>query len=119
VSPSQFRGRSSVTTYLYDGQRLARTVTASGWTSEDRALMLGWRMYSEGLHACGHPKETAFHPDNEGWFDNLGWVTCWACTAGQEPDKDGHITPVRLPIVVDTRDYVAKPLPPWPDLTDT
>jgi hypothetical protein len=98
---------------------VASTVTAAAWTVEDRALMLGWRMYLASLHEpCGHPKETAFHPDNEGWFEPSGWITCWACTAGKEPDKDGRVTPVRFPVVVDTRDYERKPLPPWPDLTD-
>jgi hypothetical protein len=94
------------------------TVTGSAWTAEDRALMLGWRMYRASLHEpCGHPKETAFHPDNNGEFEVEGWVTCWPCTEAALAE-DPKARPVRFPIVVDTRDYAAKPLPPWPDPDD-
>lgn len=31
--------------------------------------------------SCGHPKETAWHPDNEGWFEVVEEITCHGCTA--------------------------------------
>lgn len=76
--------------------------------------MLAWRVYQGSLHSCGHPVATALHPDNEGWFEKVGEVTCWACTAAAEKNDDGTQRPVSFPIVVDTRDYAADPLPPTP-----
>ena len=77
--------------------------------------MLAWVEYRGGLHEpCGHPTETAFHPDNDGWFQKVGEYTCHACTAAKEPEDDGTRKPVTIPIVVDTRDYEKRPLPPWP-----
>lgn len=60
---------------------------------------------------CGHPKATAWHPDNEGWFEEHLRVTCHACTAMAEPGPDGTTKPVEYLSVADTRDYGARPLP--------
>jgi hypothetical protein len=66
---------------------------------------------------CGHPKATAWHPDNDGWFEEDIEVTCHACTAMRGPGPDGTTTPVEYRSVVDTRDYETRPLPPLPDRT--
>jgi hypothetical protein len=104
-----------VTTYFYDDAgRVTRTATASPWTEEDRALMLAWRTYKDGLHKpCGHPVATAMHPDNGlGAFEKTEEIVCWACTAANEPDENGVISEVKFPVVVDVRDYEKFPLPP-------
>ena len=108
------RGRPTVTTYVYDDQgRVARTITASSWTPEDRALMLARKVYRELelCPGCGHPKRTAWHEDNDGWFEENVRVTCHACTAMRSPDADGKVHPVEYVDVVDTRDYDENPLP--------
>lgn len=93
-----------------------RTVTASAWGEEDRALMLAWREYEQGLcPGCGHPKATAWHHMNSDAFESEGEFVCWACTARQDPDKDGARKPVTFPVVVDTRDYLKYPLPGPPE----
>jgi len=91
-----------------------RTVQSSLWTEDDRALMLAWRQYLDGLcGGCGHPRATAWHPDNGlGAFELQERVTCWGCTAAQEPNADGTIEPVTYPLVLDMRDYDEYPLPP-------
>ncbi len=75
--------------------------------------MVAWRLYNESLcPGCGHPKATAWHPDNGGgWFEVGHRVVCHACTARSAPDKDGIQHDVEYLGVVDTRDYDAKPLP--------
>lgn len=108
--------------YIYDGDRLVRTVTASPWGDEDQALMLAWRTYQDSLCAgCGHPKATAWHHMNEDAFDLEGEFICWACTAAKPRDKDGHQEPAVFPVVVDTRDYDRFPLPgpPEPQISAT
>jgi hypothetical protein len=123
VSPSQFHGRPTVTTYIYDehvdvwGRRkrgeVLRVVTSSAWSAEDRLLIAAWRTYKASIHErCGHPIATAMHPDNEGWFEQVDEVTCWACTAAEGRNKDGTTKPVTFPVVVYTRDEAEKPLPP-------
>lgn len=116
VSPSQFGGRPTVTTYLYDDEgQLLRTVTSSPWTAEDHALMIAWRLYRSSLHEpCGYPLAIATHPFMEGWFEQKDDLICWACTAAQEPGEDGTRKPVKVPLIVDTHDHVADPLPPVP-----
>lgn len=90
---------------------MLRTVTSSPWTVEDHALMMAWREYTESLCPnCGHPKATAWHHHSSDSFELDGQFVCWACTAAQEPDKDGQREPVTYPVVVDTRDYVQYPL---------
>lgn len=105
-----------LTLYEYDDQgRLVRSLAGSEWTPEDRALMLARQAYLRTLCGkCGHPKETAWHPDNLGWFEVDQVFTCAACTAIANYDNDGTHKPVEYPLVVDTRDYEAKPLPPMP-----
>lgn len=67
---------------------------------------------------CGHPKATAWHPDNEGWFEP-NEVTCHGCTAERGPEVNGRVQPVKWVSSRDGRDYEKKPLPPFPDLTKT
>lgn len=75
--------------------------------------MLAWRTYQDSLcPGCGHPKATAWHPDNDGWFTAQEPIVCHACTAVQEPGEDGTRKPVEFPFVLDTRDYATDPLPP-------
>lgn len=106
---------------LPDGrERLARTFTASAWTPEDRALMLAWRRYTATLcSGCGEPKDRAWHPDMDGWYEAEHVFTCWSCTARRALDTpDGQrVEPVTYPVFVDTRDHKARPLPPF-DLDD-
>jgi hypothetical protein len=104
-----------VTIYQYDEQgRVARSVTQSEWTSEDRALMLARAENRDKVHQrCGHPKEKAFHPDNEGWYDADDTVVCWACTA-MDQAEDPKAGPHELRLIRDTRDYNKLPLPPLP-----
>lgn len=114
ISPSQFRGRPTVATYIYDeAGRVAKVVQSSPWTEEDRALMIAWRVYQDGLcKGCGHPRATAWHPDNGlGAFELVDEVTCWGCTAAQKPREDGTIEEVTYPVIEDVRDYDVYPLP--------
>jgi hypothetical protein len=117
-SPSQFRGRPTLTTYVYDDAgRVLRVVQSSPWTSEDRALMLAWRTYKESLcPSCGHPKATAWHHHSEDSFDLVGEFICWGCTAAHRPDENGKRELVKYPVVEDTRDYAAFPLTGPPEL---
>lgn len=75
--------------------------------------MQAWRQYKQGIHPpCGHPIATAMHPDNGlGAFEKTGEITCWACTAMQDPDENGTIKEVTFPVVEDVRDYDKYPLP--------
>lgn len=70
--------------------------------------------YLSLCRGCGHPKATAWHPDNDGWFSVTSAVTCWGCTAKADPDEQGKVRPVEYLVVEDVRDYSAKPLPPFP-----
>jgi hypothetical protein len=63
---------------------------------------------------CGHPKDTAWHPDNEGWFEVTASFECWACTALLRESSHGDVEPVTFHAVTDTRDYAKNPLPPMP-----
>lgn len=104
-----------LTTYEYDDQgRVTRAYTASAWTEEDRALMLARDHYRRSLcPGCGQPKDTAWHPDNEGWFEVTQTFECHACTAmAREGNPDAP--PAVFLAVSDTRDYEKSPLPPMP-----
>jgi hypothetical protein len=104
---------------VYDDRgRIAKTVAASPWTPEDRALMVARGMvHNSRCPGCGHPKATAWHLDNEGWFEEDLRVTCHACTAMRHRGDDGKVDPVEYLSVIDTRDYTQQPLPPLSDLT--
>lgn len=86
--------------------------------------MLARQLYRSRFHErCGHPKDRAFHPDNDGWFEVTDVITCWACTAMDNHGHDyvaGPARPFELLVVADTRDYETQPLPPIvrPDVTD-
>lgn len=62
---------------------------------------------------CGHPKDTAWHPDNDGEFEVTATFTCHACSALAR-EGDPSAKPVEFHAVTDTRDYEKKPLPPFP-----
>lgn len=99
---------------------MLRTVTASAWSEEDRALMLGYREYLGTLCSggCGQPKALAHHWDNDGWFEADDSVVCHACTAirqAEREDSSEPAKPVRLISVRDVRDYEKKPLPQTPE----
>lgn len=118
VSPSQFRGRPQMTSYVYDeAGRVIRVVQSSPWTEDDRALMLALQSYRDSLcPGCGHPKKTAWHHHSEDSFDHEGDFICWACTAAQPEDPDsGQKELVKYPVVVDTRDYTRFPLSGAPE----
>lgn len=106
-----------MTFYIYDdspagGGRIARTVQQSEWTPEDRALMLArTQHYGSLCPGCGHPKDHAWHPDNEGWFEVVQTRECHACTTlARASDPDAK--PAEFHTVADTRDYASNPLPP-------
>lgn len=114
VPPSQFMGRPTVTTTVVTGKgkdKERRTTTASPWTPEDQALMMAWREYQDGLcKDCGHPKETAWDATRGTWFQQVDEITCWACTAAREPNRDtGVREPKTFPVVVDTFDPTYRP----------
>lgn len=105
---------------MYDADgRLVRTVEAPEWTDEDRRLLLAYQRYlDEHCPGCGHPKATAWHPDNDGFFEADHQVICHACTAikaASTPDAAGEkhkeVEPVVYLSVTDTRDYARRPLP--------
>lgn len=76
--------------------------------------MLARDMHKKSLcPRCGHPKETAWHPDNEGWFEVTAEFECHACTALAR-QENGDAPPVEFLGVSDTRDYEKDPLPPMP-----
>jgi hypothetical protein len=104
-----------LTTYEYDAEgRVARAYTGSPWTDEDRALMLARDAYRATLcPGCGHPKDTAWHPDNEGWFEVTSTIECHACTALRR-EGNAEAEPALFLAVTDTRDYEKSPLPPMP-----
>lgn len=125
MPPSQLRGRPTRTTYVYNDpeypDRVTATYTASPWTDEDRLLMLAWDAYQRTLCPdCGHPRDKAWHPDNDGWFEVTREVVCHACTAADWYDTEPeHRPPPRKHLVVtDTRDYDERPLPPLSDFYD-
>lgn len=104
-----------MTTLIYDADgRVTHHVTASAWTDEDRALMLAWRIYSDSLcRGCSQPVAIAWHPDMNGWYE-VDMVECQACSAVERKVHGDEGKPREYPMVVDTRDYSAKPLPPMP-----
>lgn len=97
---------------------MLRTVTASPWTEEDRALMLGYRSYLATLcpGECGQPRELAHHWDNEGWYsvEDEDRTTCHACTALKQAGAKEPIEPVEFLTISHPRDYATKPLRPTP-----
>lgn len=106
------------TFYVYDDSgRVARAVTESPWTEEDRALMLAYRMFLDSIcDGCGQPKSLAHHPDNDGWYEVAPQrVICHACTAIRRVEQEGSkepVKPVELIRLVHDRDYSTHPLPP-------
>lgn len=91
---------------------MVRTVTSSPWTSEDRALLLAYEQYKQTLcPGCHHPKETAWHLDNGGYFEPGARFVCHACTAMRDSGDGSTVDPVEYGGAVDTRDYAEDPLP--------
>lgn len=115
-----FRGRRTTTVYVYDDQgRVQRTVTASPWTDEDRALLLAYGKHKASrCPGCGEPKSLAWHPDNDGYYtvpDDLR-VVCHGCTAlakvraeGSSPSSE-PVKPVEYLGVIHDRNYETHPL---------
>lgn len=106
------------TTIVQDN--VTTTVTSSPWTPEDRALMVAWRIYQDGLcDGCGFPKATSWHHLNDGSQVEVdGEFVCVTCTAAKPPEEGGDRKPVTYPAVVDHRDYDTNPLdgPPQPQV---
>lgn len=104
-----------LTTYEHDAQgRVIRAFTASPWTEEDRALMLAREIYLSSLcPRCGQPKDQAWHPDNDGWFEVTATFECHACTALAR-ESNAEAEPVAFHAVTYTRDEEKNPLPPMP-----
>lgn len=72
--------------------------------------MLGLAAYRRTLcPRCGHPKDKAWHIDNEGHFEVRAEYVCHPCTVNRSGGEDGA-EPVKYYAVVDTRDYEAHPL---------
>lgn len=105
------RGRVISTTYEYDDKnRVIASYASPAWTSEDHDLLIALAEYEATLcPGCGHPKDWAWHPDNEaeGWFEKHEF-TCQGCAATHGPERATYAT------VVDT--YPPdRPRKPWPD----
>lgn len=79
------RGRTLATTYEHGGGgRVVRTITEPAWTDDDRALMLALQLYEDGLcSGCGQPKDRAWHPDMDGWYEAYTYE-CNACSTVQD-----------------------------------
>lgn len=95
---------------------MIRSYEHSPWTDEDRALMLALDLYRSTLcPGCDQPKETAWHPDQDGWWeaDPAATFVCHPCTVRAKYHNPDH-EPVEYVGVIDTRPYEEKPLPPWP-----
>jgi hypothetical protein len=110
-----FRGRPTRTVHLYDDEgRLARSITESPWSDEDRALMLAYRMWRHSIcEGCGQPKRLAHHPDNDGWYEATP-VVCHGCTAMRRKANEGSkepVKPVEFYRLAHDRDYDLRPLP--------
>jgi hypothetical protein len=73
------------TTYEHDDHgRVVRAITEPAWTGDDRALMLALQLYEDGLcSGCGRPKERAWHPDMDGWYEPTTYE-CNACSVVQD-----------------------------------
>lgn len=104
-----------MTFYQYDDQgRLVRSIQQPEWTAEDRALMLARAMYLRTLcpGICGQPKELAWSPHNEGWYEAGEEHVCHACTSlqnhGRKPDEQAPVVFLDLDY---TRDHATHPLP--------
>lgn len=83
---------------------MARTVTTSPWTHEDRVLMLARAKHRSTLcPGCGEPKDHAWHVDMEGHYEVEATFVCHSCSA-----RKGSA--VEYVAVVDSRDYAADPL---------
>ena len=71
--------------------------------------MIAWRQYQAGLcPGCGQPKELAWHPENEGWYDAAG-IVCHACTA-KEQAQNPKADPTRYHALLYTRGPSSRPL---------
>lgn len=94
---------------------MVRSVAQSEWTAEDRALMLARAMYRRTLcpGPCGQPKELAWNPHNEGWYQGGAEHECHGCTALQNAhQKPGEQLPPVVYLDLDyTRDEAKDPLP--------
>lgn len=82
------RGRVISTEYEYDDSgRMVRSFASPAWTSDDRDVMLALVEYEASLcPGCGQPKDHAWHPDMEGWFDEVEF-TCHSCAAIATPQQ--------------------------------
>jgi hypothetical protein len=86
------------------------------WAHRDRVMAVALTMYEDSLHPCGHPKDVAFNPDMDGWYEAEP-LTCQACAAvdsynqGREKPEPGEVLFVR-----NTMPAGVKPRPwTWPD----
>lgn len=78
--------------------------------------MLAWERYRQTLcEGCGEPKDLAWHPDMDGWYEVHHLFTCHSCTArARAISKSGEpVEPKTYPgAPINTRDLKAEPLDP-------
>lgn len=113
VAPTLFLGLRFPTTTLIYGDpdhpdRVTQQIGSAAFTDEDRGLLLGLRKWEAGLcTGCHEPREIAWHSDMDGFYDGAKYV-CHACTA-----RDGGERKVIYSIAKTSRDFEARPLPPF------
>lgn len=112
VAPTLYLGlRITTTTPVYDDpehpDRPTSFIHSPAWVPEDVGLIAGLDMYESSLCRCGHPKQLAWHSDMDGDFDATTFL-CHACTAAAEDGRK-----VKYTIAGTSRDFVARPLPPF------
>ena len=110
TAPTLYLGlRLITTTPLYDDpdhpDRPTTLIQSPAWTAEDRGLLLGLELAEADLCRCGQPRSVAWHSDMDGDIE-ADVVVCFGCTAIQ-----GEKVKYAIPRI--TRDFTARPLPPF------
>lgn len=58
------------------------------WSEQDRLLALALTAHEDSLcGGCGQPKDQAYNPDAQGWFEARA-VVCAGCAARDEHGKE-------------------------------
>lgn len=87
--------------------------TGKTWTRTDALLAQALTVYEDDLHACGHPRSRAMHPEMDGAYEVDDDVVCYACQALDEyrEEHKGKVAPGTVLRVIDTEPDAV--LPPW------